>query len=598
MALSRVSVGMPLDASVLDEERDRIVSYLKTKGYYTFNKRNISFVADTVSGSLDVSLTMMVEPYRTISGDMTSYPVYTISSVKYVLTTNADFSSGSGIYDSIRVQDDVYYYSNAGNDRIVIKPQILKSHSYIRAGARYNINQVSRTYSSMSRLSPLKYTNIQFSENNVSGTLDATVLMAANPKYSFSAEIEGTNTAGDFGAAALVSLTNRNLFGGAEKLTITLRGAFEAISKLPGYSGNSYLEYGVEANLDFPELLLPFVSVDFQRRSQATSQLRTMLNSQRRPEFDKMVFTFGWSYLGSIRRHSHRVDVLDINYLTVPWISPKFKEEYLDPIDSRHSILRYNYEDMLISRIGYSFYYSSAAGRTDRRFNTSLRLNVEESGNLMYGLSKWFGATQNGDGQYEVLGIAFAQYVRSDGSVTLNWKMDKWNSLLFHTEYGIAFPYANAEAVPFEKRFYAGGANCVRGWAVRELGPGCYRGDKTAVNYMIQAGDVKLAASLEYRTHLLWKINLALFMDAGNIWTIREYEEQPGGAFYFDRFYRQIGVSYGAGLRVDLNFLVLRLDFGQQLVNPAYETYPERYPAFRSVDYRSYAFHFAIGYPF
>ena len=600
VSASLINPEMPLDADVLESERTRIVSLLQTRGYYSFSKENISFVADTTNGSEMVSLTMHIRPYGTSGTDsIIRYPVYTLDSVRYVLGGSP---SNGGIDLSGYVRVDLgdgacYYYSSDGLFKL--KPKILRSHTFLSRGRLYNSNVVSRTYSSLGRLSAVKYSNITFDENREEQTVNANVLLTPNQKYSFSAEVEGTNTAGDFGVAAALLFTDRNVFGGSEQLSLKLRGAFEAISNLPGYSGNSYKEYGIEANLDFPELLLPFVSPEFQRRSQAVSQLSLMLNSQRRPEFDKLIFTSGWSYIWSSRRYTQRFDVLDVNYLTVPWISEKFKHEYLDSIDSRRSILRHNYEDLLITRMGYSFYYSNAAISSTNPLNFSLRINAESSGNLLYGIYRLANLPVNSDGQYQFLGIAFAQYFRSDGSFTMNRKLDDWNNILFHVEYGVALPYSNSTAVPFEKRFYAGGANSVRGWAVRELGPGSYRNNGGFVNYITQAGDVKLGASVELRSRLFWKLNFALFADAGNIWTIREYDEQPDGVFKFDRFYRQIGVSCGCGVRLDLNFLVVRIDYGKQIVNPAYaDNTAERYPLFNKVDYRSSAFHFAIGYPF
>ncbi len=595
-----IYTGMPLDADILDKERSRIVSLLKTQGYYSFNKEDISFVADTVEGSTAAGLTMRIRPFSLNNGDTIQYPTYTISSVSYIFSDNGLVADDSlNRYRRVEVDgNDFYFIDTEGNGKLKLRPGIVGSHSYLREGTLYNSNMVSRTYNSLSRLSPVRNTNIVFNENITDRTLDAKVVISSNQKRSFAAQLEGTNTAGDFGAAASLSLTNRNLFGGAERLTMTLRGAFEAITNLPGYGGNSYREYGIEANLEFPELLLPFVNQDFQRRSQATSQLSLMLNSQRRPEFNKSVMTFGWSYLWSYRRHTHRFDAIDVDYLIVPWISDKFRKEYLDPIGNRNSILRYNYEDMLITKLGYSYYFSNAGVNSGRRMNVSLRLSAETSGNLLYGICSASDAGRNNHGQYKALGIAFAQYVRSDGAFTLNWKIDKWNNLIFHTEYGVAYPYANSTSIPFEKRFYAGGANSVRGWAVRELGPGNLSGGTSAVNYITQAGDIKMLASLELRAHMFWKLNAAFFVDAGNIWTIRDYEEQPGGLFTWNTFYNQIGVSFGYGLRLDLSFLVLRLDFGRQLVNPAYDSGPERYPAYRDVGYRNYAFHFAVGYPF
>ena len=274
--------------------------------------------------------------------------------------------------------------------------------------------------------------------------------------------------------------------------------------------------------------------------------------------------------------------MLDLNYLVVPWISDYFKSEYLDQVYSARSILRYNYEDLLITKFGYTFYYSNARINSVAPFQYSVRVGVEK----------------NEAGQNKVFGVAFAQYVKHDFSFTANWRLDRMNNFVLHTEWGIAVPYGNSTSLPFEKRYFAGGANSVRGWAVRELGPGKFRGDDKTIDYIKQSGDIKLGASLEYRSKLFWKVNGAAFIDAGNIWTIREYTEQPGGLFEFSSFYKQIAVSYGLGLRFDFGFLVLRLDGGMKAYNPSGRTMYRRLPLVHPDFSRDFAFHLAVGYPF
>ena len=176
-----------------------------------------------------------------------------------------------------------------------------------------------------------------------------------------------------------------------------------------------------------------------------------------------------------------------------------------------------------------------------------------------------------------------------------NIVIDSRNSLAFHLGAGIAVPYGNASVVPFEKRYFSGGANSVRGWSVRDLGPGSFPGDN---NFLNQSGDIKLDASIEYRTRLFWKFRGAAFIDAGNIWTLRDYEEQPGGAFRFNSFYKEIAVAYGLGLRFDFDYFILRFDGGMKAINPAYESGKDRYPLIRPDFGRDFAFHFAVGYPF
>ena len=169
---------------------------------------------------------------------------------------------------------------------------------------------------------------------------------------------------------------------------------------------------------------------------------------------------------------------------------------------------------------------------------------------------------------------------------------------MFHGALGIAYPYGNSDVLPFEKRYFTGGANSMRGWGVRELGPGSFRGTDGRIDFINQTGDLKLDFSLEYRAPLFWKFDGAVFVDAGNIWTLRAYEEQPGGQFRFDTFYKQIAVAYGLGLRLNFSYFILRFDMGMKAVNPAYTTQQEHYAIFHPDFSRDFSFHFAVGLPF
>ena len=593
--------GMNLNADVLNDERNRIVNLVHQYGYYRFNRDYISFVADTARGSDKVGLRMVVEA-ESVDENGTVHPhrQFYISTVDYFLSDkNGIMPSNIGF---VRIDScDGFLLAYPGQEtKPALRSKTIDSHSFLRGGMMYNSDSISKTYSSLSRLGILKYSNISFDEIPGSGNkLRANVSLIRLPKHSFTFEVEGTNTAGDLGAAASMSFTDRNLFRGSEQLTIKLRGAYESISNLPGYSGDTYLEYGMEANLDFPEFLVPFMTQELQRRSQAISRFSFKVNAQQRPEFQKTIFAAGWSYMWSDSwQKSHKLDVLDLNYLVVPWISDYFRSEYLNQITSARSILKYNYEDLLITKLGYTFYYSNAQINSKAPFQYSVRVGVETSGNIPNLLAEPLNFDQNESGQYKMFGVAFAQYVKQDFAYTANWRLDKMNNFVAHLEWGIAIPYGNSISLPFEKRYFAGGANSVRGWAVRELGPGTYSGKDRTIDYIKQSGDIKLGASLEYRSKLFWKVNGAAFVDAGNIWTIREYAEQPGGLFEFDSFYKQIAVSYGLGVRFDFGFLVLRLDGGMKAYNPSGSTMYRRIPLLHPNMSRDFAFHLAVGYPF
>lgn len=592
---------MNLDANVLNDERNRIVELVHKFGYYRFNRDFISFVADTARGSDKVGLRMIVAPAGTDeNGETEPHRQFTISSISYYLSDKSGNLPGSAIPAEIDSCNGFRLIYPGMDKKPYLRSKIVDNHSFIREGMMYNSDSISKTYSSLSRLGILKYSNIRFEEVPGSDNeLDASVYMMRQPKHSVALEMEGTNTSGDLGAAASLSFTDRNLFRGSEQLTIKLRGAYESISNLPGYTGDTYLEYGMEANLDFPEFLVPFMSQELQRRSQATSRFSAKINAQRRPEFQKTIFSAGWSYMwGDGWQKSHRLDLSDLNYLVVPWISDHFRAEYLDSVKSARSILKYNYEDLLITKLGYTFYYSNSRLNSNDPFQYSVRVGVETSGNMLNLLAEPLEFEKNSSGQYKFLGVAFAQYIKHDFAVTANWRLDRMNNLVAHLEWGIAIPYGNSTSLPFEKRYFAGGANSVRGWAVRELGPGTYQGDDKTIDYIKQSGDIKLGASLEYRSKLFWKIHGAAFIDAGNIWTIREYAEQPGGAFGFDSFYKQIALSYGLGLRFDFGFLVLRLDGGMKAYNPSGKTLYKKLPLVHPSFDRDFAFHLAVGYPF
>jgi len=289
--------------------------------------------------------------------------------------------------------------------------------------------------------------------------------------------------------------------------------------------------------------------------------------------------------------------LIDIGYLYLPWISQKFREDYINK--GQNHIFEYNYKNRLIVRMGYSYNYNSAGNalvnNTISSNSYSIRANIESAGNILYAFSKATGIRKNDDGEYAILGIPYAQYLKGDFDFAKNIRIDDRNSLAFHAGFGIAVPYGNAKTIPFEKQYFSGGANSVRGWSVRDLGPGSFPGDG---NFLNQSGDIKLDASIEYRSKLFWKFQGAAFIDAGNIWTIRDYANQPGGVFKFNEFYKQIAVAYGLGLRLDLDFFVLRFDGGMKAINPAYKNGKERWPIIHPKFSRDFAFHFAVGYPF
>ncbi|MFC2384063.1 MAG: BamA/TamA family outer membrane protein, partial [Hoylesella saccharolytica] len=539
---------------------------LADSGYFRFHKDFIMYGADSVSGTREVDLMLHLLRYRAEgSTHEEPHPRYTVNSVNFL--------------------------SNDSN-KVHLRPRVLRRSTAIRVGAPFSASDLQRTYNNFARMQAVRYTHIKFRQQPDTTLLDCDITISTNKPSSISFQPEGTNTAGDLGAAASVTYENRNLFRGSELLSVQLRAAYEAITGLEGYQNKDYQEYGVETKLAFPRFLAPFLSRAFRRRSVATSEVSVSWNLQNRPEFHRRVFSTAWRYRWNEPKHhiAYRFDLFDLNYVYMPWISSTFKHDYLDSVSNRNAILRYNYEDLFILRTGFGITFNDG--------ENAVRANIELAGNFLNGVSKLLNMEKNANGRYTFINIAYAQYVKFDVDFTRLFQFDQRNSLAFHVGFGVAYPYGNSTILPFEKRYFAGGANSVRGWRVRELGPGSFKGTDGRIDFINQTGDMKLDLNLEYRTFLGWKLHGAAFIDAGNIWTLRSYAEQPGGQFKFDKFYQQIAVAYGLGLRLNFDYFILRFDVGMKAINPAYETSRDHYPLVHPNFKRDFAFHFAVGLPF
>ena len=560
--------GMQFSADALNTERSQITSYLQNRGYFRFHKEFISYRARKNPREHSVDLSLVLQAYRRTSED------------------------SSSLHNRYTVRDVIYQSGNVGDTTIHLRDHVLRENTFIREREYYSAADLQNTYNHFGRLSAVKYTNISYEQVPDTTLLDATIQIQTNKPSTISFQPEGTNTAGDLGAAASLTYQNRNLFKGSEMLSVQLRGAYEAIRGLEGYSNQDFFEYSLEGRLSFPRFIVPFLSSDFRRGIIASSEVSLLYDSQDRPEFLRRVLSAGWHYQWKPQNsfHSYRMDLIDLNYVFMPWISQTFREEYLDNTSNSNAILSYNYEDLLIMKIGFGYAYNN--GRT------ALKTNLETAGNLLDFYAHTFDTSQNSLGQSVVFNIAFAQYVKADVDFIHRLYEGDNSQLVFHVGLGVAYPYGNSRVLPFEKRYFAGGANSVRGWSVRSLGPGSYKDKDGRINFITQTGDMKLDLNLEYRSHLFWKFNGALFLDAGNIWTLRYYPEQEGGQLKLSRLLDDMAVGYGLGLRLNFDYFILRFDLGMKAVNPAYEDDDTHYPLIHPKLSRDLAFHFAVGLPF
>ena len=612
---SLIKRGNLFDIDVLEKERVRIADLLKTEGFFTFDKEYIGFLADTAVGDKQVRVDMIVRPMRRMVGKnefvSIKHEKYNVRNVNYILANDAASLSNDSAIATLKYEKykDLNIYSN--ND--FVRKSTLHNFTSINSNSFYNEETVDQTYAKLASLKIFKYLNVSFNEvedsirivenalqqdsllygietSSTNDTirmkqLDCNIILTPDKLQSFSFELEGTNNEGDFGIAGKLGYSHNNIFKGGENFKFQVRGANESII---GY--RSIWEVGTEASISFPTILFPFVGRKFFQDNTSNTELHLNFSYQIRDEYSRIIAGAGMRYnWTSANRISHSFNLVDFNYVYLPFISDSFRETI------GNSLLKYSYEDHLIMSAGYGISYSTQnANKNTSAYN--VRASVEIGGNLLYGICAAAGVQQDANGAYTLGNIPFAQYAKFDASFSYNHVVDVKNSVVFHAGFGVGVPYLNSTILPFEKRYYGGGANSVRGWSARSLGPGAYNAG-TSVDYMKQSGDINLNLNFEYRTKLVWLLELAAFIDAGNIWTLAD-EGQIGGQFKWDQFYKQIALGYGIGLRLNFDFFVVRLDWGLKAYDPSAAPGEQwRFtPSWNIL--KDTALHFAVGYPF
>jgi len=595
-----IKVQSLLDHNKLDAEREMIVQRLRNNGYYAFIKNYITFYADTAANSREVDLTM------NLSDSIQELPHIPLTEThKRFFVRNVIFVTN---YDAVTMQNGIFgdsvNYNGItmvyGDDKYIDK-KTLYENCFIRPSQLYNASDVDRTYKALGRLGIIKFINIEMKPfRDVAGDLwvDAYILLNRDKSQSISFSLEGTNSEGDLGFGIGADYQHRNIFNGSEVLNVKFKASYESLSgDLSGLINDNYSEYSGDIGITFPKFKMPFLRENFKRRIQASTEFMTSFNYQERPEYTRVIAGAGWKYIWSERNNQmrHTFNLIDISYIYLP----KSKINFLDSITN--PLLRYSYENHLIMRMGYTFY------KTNKQVATPLstvfqdniytiRASAETAGNVLYGISHLINQKREEDDSYKVFGTRYSQYVKLDGDFALTHYFNNRSSVAMHAGLGVAIPYGNSTVLPFEKRFYSGGANSVRGWGVRTLGPGSFDGKKSQNSFIYQCGDIRLDLNIEYRCKLFWVLELGAFIDCGNVWTIKEYEDQPGGVFKFDKFFEQLALSYGLGIRMDFTYFLMRFDLGMKAHNPA--SGQEHWPLFSPSFKRDAEFHFSIGYPF
>jgi outer membrane protein assembly factor BamA len=588
-----VSTGSNFDTHTLDKERTQISSFLRQKGFYNVTKEAFRFTADTTIGNMKTNLILKLRPDLT-KNDTLSLRTFTRKKIRQItFVTAADRSQGM-TRDNI---DSLFYegYRFLFMKKPIISPSSLVANTFIYPDTYYNDKSVEETYSSLNTLPPVKYVNIVFRERS-DNLLDCFIIITPDKNQSVTIDVEGTNSGGNFGGAADFSWQHRNIFGGAQLFKFHVRGSYESLGNLSNIFSYSATEIGTDVSVKYPTFLFPFLSRSYKRGLNASTLFSIGYNYQVRPEFTRTLANAGIKYAWSRGRNTFfTFDLLNLNYIYLPpsRIDTTFKKQYLN----NSSPLRFSYENQMIVRTGLSMHYNNQRTSNPEDSYVNWRWSVSESGNLLNGICHLVNAQKDGDGAFRIFNIRFAQFVKGDYDFTYNQRLSQDNRMVYHLNLGVACPMGNAEIIPFVERYFAGGANGVRGWSSYSLGPGAYPNNSGTIDFVNHTGDIKMEANLEYRFKMFWKFEGAVFTDAGNIWSIRNYDFQPDGLFKFNTFYKQIALSYGLGLRLNFDYFIFRVDLGHKLYNPALAGI-DGWIKPLSNPQKNMALFLAIGYPF
>ena len=591
--------GAPFDVEVLDAERARIEKLMRDSGFYSFTKDEIRFLADSSGRDHSIELRLVIkENPGSRSDEFRISDRYRVRDVIFFVDYNpqASLEDPGGYYAALdTLYEDGYYYVSYRRPDFV-KRKIIRNANYIRPGARYSLLNVERTRSHLTGLRVYRYVNIYFSPagSNEAGErlIDCHVQLSPVMQQSYAIELEGTNSSGNLGGAINFQYQHRNLFHGAENLRLSFKQSLEALAQetkgIKQIIGSS-----VEADMTLPKFLFPLINSErFIKKYNPKTNISFSFNYQRRPDYTRTIFSgqMWYSWMSS-KNASHIVSPISVNAVNLSYIDPAF----LAHLDTT-TYLAFSYRDVFIPSGSYSYIYDNKVfgRRTDRLY---MRFNAEFAGNLLYAGYKASNAAPDSSGAYNFLDLQFAQYVKADFDFRYTAVLNEANSIVFRGFAGAGVPYLNSRALPFEKQYYSGGANGIRAWQVRSLGPGTYRVENT--RFYNQTADMKLEANIEYRFKLFWVLEGALFLDAGNIWSLNKNDDRVGALFHVERVLKDMAVGTGFGTRLDFNYFLFRIDLGMKLRDPAMISENKWIPGTRPYRFsRDFAIQVGIGYPF
>ncbi len=593
-----ISPGMAFDMDALQAERIKLNRLIRNQGYYAFSKEYIWFEADTFPESKTVNLTLGIkEPLASYGNQDLDHKKFKIKDIRIV----GDFdpreymknpSSYFDTSDTVQYNNLDFIYSEA----LTVRKNLLSSSIYLHEDSLFSQDAVDKTYASLAGLRNYSPINIKFISSAVNPgdsivPMDCQIELAPLTRQSYDVSFEVTHSSGNFGAAGNLIYNHRNLFKGAESFDLKFKGAIEFLTN-SGSDFNRMIEYGVDSRLNVPQFWLPIRLERWQQKYKPRTFVSINYNYQSRPEITRTIAAanFGYQWRSSAFA-KHEIKLVDLNYVNVREMSDRFKEVISG------TYFEDSYQSHVIPAFNYTFTWDNQTLQKDRDafFFT---FHPEIAGNLFSAGYQLAGTPRPEEGYY-FFDTPYSQYFLADIDFRFHKVINPANRFALRFFAGAGYPYGNADVMPFEKKYFSGGSNGIRAWQVRSLGPGSYALPENQDDlFPNQLGDIKLESNLEYRFDLFGSVKGAVFLDAGNVWTVSPAEDQPGSTFKWDQFYKEIALGTGAGMRLDLTFFVLRLDLGMKLRDPGVQEGSGWIPFVRPYTFRDFVLNFAIGYPF
>jgi len=587
--------GKPYDVDVLQAERTRFERFIRDHGFYGFSNDYIAYKIDSTVGNRQVDIKYNVRNFSTVdpNGNITSGPfaIYSLKNV-YIYPDylpNEALERGEAYLKSLDTTFYRGYYFVTSRKVPEVKYDLIIQALFLSAGSVYNVTSTEQTQAHLLSLKIYRLVNINYNDSkenaNIKGIdlkLDCNIQLTLLSQQSYKIELEGTNSAGNLGGALNLVYQHKNLFHGAELFSTKLKGAYAAYSQ-KDKPLSSTEEYGLETSLRLPKFMIPFVRLEgFVTKYNPYTTFLAAYDYQKLPVYTRTIanVTFGYNWKAGFYQE-HILNPFQFNIVKLPRSS--LDSAFFAQVQkSRYQTA--GYMDVLTLGGNYSYIFNNQKIKNARHY-WFLRVNLETSGNFLSALYALTGAKKQADStvsstgsfktdygtSYHLFRQSFAQYVRTDIDLRYNYKFNDLSSIVYRGFFGIGVPYGNSKAIPIEKQYFSGGANGIRAWQVRSLGPGSYNPNpvgSTSTIFLNETGDIKLEANAEYRYKLFWILEGAVFIDAGNIWSIKRDPTREGADFRFNKFYKDIAVGTGTGFRFDFKFVVARVDIGMKLRDP------------------------------